>query len=210
MHTPSSFSRVAVAVTASAMLFAATAVQAQVRPTTTTRVTTTTSSSASSKTSSASSKTIKAPTATNIGSVSVSELPSCGGTDSLLMWDSKAKKWACKSLLSLMPPKCDGADQALRFDGTSWKCETIAGLLVAHASVIGAVDGTKKCDTKNTWGGATCTVNAKEKTAVLTCPVNTIQVNTNALSGYAMHETYTEFGGDFHAFCYSRSIKIAK
>ncbi len=217
MHTLSpSFYRIATAAAVCTALFAATAVHAEVRGTAV-RTTTSSSSSKSSVSSSSSSKSFSVPANTSVNSMAVSELPYCGGTnaDNVLLWDSKAKKWACKTLSSFLPPKCDGADQALRFDGTSWKCETIGGLLVAHSQIRRNMDTSKwTCDTKNTWGGATCVTKSDGLTAELKCPANTLKVESDALSGYSIPAKdgagVLKFGNEYHAYCYSRVIKIGK
>ena len=170
-----------------------------------------------------SSKSVSSAAALSVGvpeaalkSANISELPYCGTskTDSIMLWDKAAKQWTCRALTTLLPPKCDGADQALRFDGTAWKCETIGGLLVAHTATFDDLKGKNTCDTKNTWGGATCAVTSNGMGATLKCPPNTIQVDTNALNSYELlpHGSVgiDKFGGEYHAFCYSRPIKVAQ
>lgn len=138
-------------------------------------------------------------------------LPYCNGVkeDQVLLWSVATKKWMCKAVASLFPPKCDGAAQALRFDGKAWKCETIGGLLVAHTAARMTVKGVLTCDMANTWGGATCAF--KNSTEIeLDCPVGTLKVQTGGLSGYELAEKAynSKFGGEWHVFCYSRPIKI--
>ena len=204
---------------ASVALLASTAVHAETRATSSVR-----SSVSSSKSSTVSSAVnmnnqIGAPNKADIGSMKVSELPYCGGekTDSVMLWDSKAKKWACKSIAALMPPKCDGADQALRFDGTGWKCEVVGGLIVGHTAAYTNTKNKKSCDQENTWGGATCTLLEKKSSMEtyfvpdLKCPTGTLSLSTWALSGYeTIPEKYSLFGDAWHMFCLSKPIKIAK
>jgi hypothetical protein len=222
MHTTSSFVRAALVTAACTTLLLATTAHAQLRLPST-RVTTPSSSSSSttssSVSSSSSSKTYSVPATSAVTTTTtVSEMPYCGGMkgDSMVIWDGTAKKWACKQLSSLLPPKCDGADQALRFDGTSWKCETIGGLLVAHAAAYQGVDtGKWTCDTKSTWGGATCTSDgAANGKVVIKCPMNTVQIEAGGLSGYSIPAKegpgVLKFGSDYHVFCLSRVIKIGK
>ncbi len=175
------------------------------------------SSSSSSTSSSSSSKqtTVTIPD-TQLKSVDISELPYCGTSkaDNILLWDKASKKWTCRALSTLFPPKCDGPDQALRFDGTNWKCETIGGQLVAHTATLDDLNGKNTCDTKNTWGGATCTVDKSGMGAKLKCPPNTTEVSVDALDSYELmtHDSAgtDKFGAEHHLFCYSRSIKIAQ
>jgi hypothetical protein len=154
-----------------------------------------------------------------VSSIKVSELPYCGGekADSVVLWDSKAKKWTCRSLAGLMPPKCDGADQALRFDGTAWKCEVVGGLVVAHTASNTDTKNKKTCDDKNTWGGATCTLIPKKSATEtyyvpeLKCPANTLSLSTGGLDAFeTIPGKYSLFGDTWHLFCLSRPIKIAK
>lgn len=118
----------------------------------------------------------------------------------------------CRALSALLPPKCDGIDQALRFDGKAWKCETVGGLLVAHAVTYDDLKGKNTCSAENTWGGATCTVTSNGMGAKLTCPANTTKVEVGALNSYAIKTSdwYDEFGAEYHVFCYSRPINVAK
>lgn len=143
-----------------------------------------------------------------------STLPTCGDSneDAVLVWNKKMKKWSCRAVSSLvLPPICTGADHVLRFDGTKWKCEVVGGLLVAHTAFLQPVKGSGSCDTSNTWGGATCTKQTNG-TYKLACPFGTLKVETSALSGYELAEKAysSNFGGEWHAFCYSKPIKIAK
>lgn len=220
------FSRLATAVAVVAV-FAVTTVHAQ-RASTSSRqasssssssIRSASSSSSSSTSSSSSSKQVTAPVTipdAAIKSADISELPYCGSSkaDNLLFWDKSSKQWTCRTLATLFPPKCDGADQALRYDGTNWKCETIGGLLVAHTATFDDLYGKNTCDTKNTWGGATCTVDKSGMGAKLKCPPNTIEVAVNALNGYELmtHDSngIDKFGAENHLFCYSRAIKVAQ
>lgn len=142
----------------------------------------------------------------------ISELPYCGNSkvDQMLVWDAKAKKWGCKALTSLMPPKCDTKDSVLRYDGSAWKCEVIPGILVAHTATFDDFNGKNTCDTQGTWGGATCEITSNGMGAKLKCPTNTLQINVNALNGYQVGGTYPLFGGEYHAFCYSKPINVIK
>lgn len=61
-------------------------------------------------------------------------------------------------------------------------------------------------------GGATCTVTSNGMGAKLTCPANTTKVEVGALNSYSIKTSdwYDEFGAEYHVFCYSRPINIAK
>ncbi len=175
----------------------------------------TVSSSSSAATTNATKISAPAPATTNT-TINIPELPWCTGAkeDNALLWDVKSKKWVCKALSTLLPPKCTGADQALRFDGSAWKCETVGGLLVAHAVTFDDLNGKNTCDAANTWGGATCTVTNNGMGAKLACPANTLKVEVGALNSYELmtHDTngIDKFGAEYHVFCYSRPTTIAK
>jgi hypothetical protein len=143
------------------------------------------------------------------------ELPYCGSSkeDHLLYWSAKDKKWSCKTTASILPPKCDTKDSVLRYDGTAWKCEVIPGILVAHTATFSDVkDGKNTCDTKNTWGGAECTIISGGMAAKLKCPANTLQVDVNALNSYIAKggNGYDQFGDENHVFCFSKPINVLK
>lgn len=140
----------------------------------------------------------------------VPELPHCNNSkeDQTIIYDGKMKKWICKSVSSLVtaPPKCDGADQALRYDGKSWKCETVAGLLIGHSEATYYPTAAKyACETGNTWGVGTCTI-GKTGYATLGCSGGATKVTQI----YLFHDMT---GGEIsieHAWCFSRPIKIAQ
>jgi hypothetical protein len=216
------FPRVSLAVAAASALFVTTSAFAQTRSLSTSSasvrsvssVSTTMLRTTAQSSSSTTSKTVMdiSGSVSNTTGIKVSELPYCGSSkdDQMLFWDGKAKKWGCKSLSAIMPPKCDTKDSVLRFDGTSWKCEVIPGILVAHTATMDDFNGKNTCDTTNTWGGATCEITSSGMGAKLKCPANTLQVNTNALNGYQVGGTYPLFGGEYHAFCYSKPINVLK
>ncbi len=141
----------------------------------------------------------------------IPELPNCNNSkeDQTIVYDVKMKKWICKSISTLVtaPPKCDGADQALRYDGKAWKCETVAGLLIGHSEATFYPTAEKKyvCETGNTWGAGTCTL-GKTGYATLACSGNATKVfQIYAYEDMVGDEIFIE-----HAWCFSRPIKIAK
>ncbi len=85
---------------------------------------------------------------------------------------------------------------------------------MAHAAYKETAKGERSCDTANTWGGATCTLlkNHPTKWVELKCPVTMLRVDTPFLSGYQLEQTgySSAFSEEWHVFCYSRPIKIAK
>lgn len=139
-------------------------------------------------------------------SIAAPTLPFCAGNeDQQALWSSKTKTWVCRSI-----PKCSGPDQALRYDGSMWKCETIGGLLVGYASatywpVSGKLVGVSTCDAGKSWGAGECKENAQTKYASLACKPATLAVELSTPA--------TDLGGnpltERRVFCYSRAI-IAK